>query len=207
MSTVILPVGKPDGAFFGAGAADGDKPEYCAVQVADDVEELTFDEWVVWLAAHDLPERQRKHEFTRYVLRDYVRTATDSPVSNPVPHIENLLRRGLLVEADLLESDQESFLRRYRLIPTGFGMGNQIDDTEMTWVGQLGQRLVALAHRTYQVYAYSYRVGSIWDACVEFAGDHSPEEGITPEDFSDGIADALPHVVCAIPLAFLEPVS
>lgn len=206
MSTVILPIGKPHGAFYGEDQVEGSRPEACAVHVADDVEEVSFEEWAVWLAAHDLPEKQERHEFTRYVLRDHVRTAEDSPVANPVPHIESLLKRGLLAEADLLGADQESFLRRYRILPCGFGMGNSIDDVHMVWIGQLGQRLVALPSRTFEIYSYSYRVGSMWDACVEFADD-TPDDEITPVYFSDGIAEALPIVVSAMPLAYLEPMT
>lgn len=206
MPKVILPVGKPHGAFYGDDATEGSLPEAFAVHVADDVEEVSFEEWMVWLAAHDLPEKQEKHEFTRDVLRDHIRKTKDTPVPDPVPHIENLLQRGLLAEADLLGGDQEGFLRRYRLIPCGFGMGNSIDDVHMVWIGQLGQRMVALPNRTFEVYSYSYRVGSMWDACVEFAAD-TPNDAITTVHFADGIADALPMVVGALPLAFLEPVT
>ncbi|MGH8876291.1 MAG: hypothetical protein ACRD0P_02940 [Stackebrandtia sp.] len=207
MSKVILPVGKPNGAFYGDGATASSKPEVYEVHFGDEVAELSFDEWAVWLSAHDLPDKQEKHEFDRYVLRDHIRSSRSVPVAKPVPHIEKLLERGLLVEADLLGADQKSFCSRYRLIPTGFGMGNTADEIDMTWVGQLGQRMVLLPTRTYQVYAYSYRSGSMWDACVEFADDDLSEAESVPEDYSDGIAEALPTLVGALPLGFLESMA
>jgi hypothetical protein len=166
MPTVIVPVGLNLGPSYRYITPPDPNPEFWEVRLGNDSEELTDEEFQVWGRAFLDPERHARLEINRDTLQLDVLLAGNGPAS-PGPVVDGLIERGLLIEYDP-EGDLEKPFRRITLHPLAEGMGNTSDEPDRRLIGHNGQALVKVNYTVYGMWAYSSKIGSLWDACLDF---------------------------------------
>lgn len=202
MSMTILPVGKPLGACFPAVDPPAEEPDFYEVHVGNEVESLSPMEWFVYSGAYAEPDQHADHLVDRdWLIKNLSAEVSASKIS---AEIDNLLSRGLLVEANLRGNSAMDVLTDYRLIPTGVGISNAPEDPSLRWIGQHGEGLLGIPQLSFLIWAFSYRTASMWDCCSMFAADPDSVDGATAEDMGAQIADSLPSII-AMELGYLEP--
>ncbi|MFD7161025.1 hypothetical protein ACFV9C_41025 [Kribbella sp. NPDC059898] len=150
----------------GHGAGPRSVGEY-VVRVGGTAEVLSEPEFAVWVRAHQ---------------SDY----TDQQ------HVDELLRRGLLVQVD----DVNVFAQQYRLLPLYIGLGNRPDDPQQFAIGLPGlEPLAVVPATTYELWQWGWVAPSLWAHC-EVLGTTQLEAVL------DGVAELLADFV-----AVLDPVS
>lgn len=202
MSLSILPVGKPLGACFPPADPPAEKPDFYEVHVGNDVEQLTELEWQVYYAAYGEPDQHAEHLVDRdWVIKSLSNELSTSKVSATV---DDLIARGLLVEANLRGNSAMDVLTGYRLIPTAVGISNAPEDPNLRWIGQHGEGMLGIPQLSFLIWSFSYRTTSMWDCCAMFAENPEAVDGATTEDIGAQIADSLPSIV-SMELGYLEP--
>ncbi|GLZ80386.1 hypothetical protein Afil01_51930 [Actinorhabdospora filicis] len=199
MGGIIMAVGKYLGPYYDWRREDSE-PAYFEIHAGPKVGEFTEAQVLVWNTAHLEPSLHAAHAFDRAALEDLVRRCT--PVADPAPEVDVLLREGVLVEADFADDAAvERFCRSYRLVPTADAYGNLPERREMCLLSRDGEVLMELSFPARTVWAFSYLDGSIWDGCVTCASDGADGPGY----FAREIASYLPQIV-AWGAGIVEPV-
>lgn len=213
MPHVIVPAGMMMGEYHRPGSTE-EVPEHWHINLGGYAELLTLEELTVWAAASLDPNRQAQLGGTRTVLCQAVVELDEARVPKPTSVVDELLRRGLLVEFDPVDGDIETFARRYRLIPTGTGLGNSHDDPLTYRIGVGGEPRVHVNGDVYALWANTFYYPSIWESAVNFAkemADYAPQaadEGtpqVDPESVARALAANLPLLVSA-ETAVLDPI-
>nr|MDT0658907.1 hypothetical protein [Micromonospora sp. DSM 115978] len=210
MPTVIVPVGLNLGPSYRYTTPPDPNPEFWEVRLGDDSEELTDEEFQVWGRAFLDPERHSRLEINSDTLQLDLLLAGKGP-ADPASVVDRLLSRGLLIEFDPAGDLEEPF-RRITLHPLAEGMGNTPEEPDRRLIGHNGQALVTVNYTVYGMWAFSSKVGSLWDACLDFeAGaeerlqaDEDAEETSAAEVAGE-IGRTLPMLI-ASGCAFLDPV-
>lgn len=213
MPNVIVPTGMMLGEYHRPGGAT-EAPEHWHINLGGYAELLTLEELTVWAAASLDPERQAQLGGTRTVLLQVVAGFDEAEIPNPASAVDDLLRRGLLVEFDPVDGDIEEFARRYRVIPTGAGLGNSHENPLVYRIAVGGEPRVHVNGDVYALWANTFYYPSIWDSAAGFAkemADYAPQaaDGDTPQVDSESVARALaanlPLLVSA-EAAVLDPI-
>ncbi|MGH8794220.1 MAG: hypothetical protein ACRDXX_16435 [Stackebrandtia sp.] len=202
MSLTILPVGKPLGACYAQTDPPAETPEFFEVHLGANVEQLSDLEWAAYRGAYGQPDQHADH----LVDRDWVIKALSNDVSasRVSAAIDELLGRGLLVEANLRGNTALDVVAGYRLVPTGVGIGNSPEDPNLRWIGQQGEEMIGIPQLSFLVWAFSYRMSSMWECCVNFSASPEAVDGASAEDMAMQISDSLPLII-SMELGYLEP--
>ena len=202
MSSTILPVGKPLGARFPSTDPPTEEPEFYEVQVGSDVLELSPLEWFVYAGSYGDPDEHADHLVDRdWLIKNLSDEISASKIS---AEIDTLLSRGLLVEANLRGNSAVNVLTGYRIVPTGIGISNSPEDSDLRWIGQRGEAMLGIPQLSFLVWAFSYRMGSMWECCAAFGQNPEAVDDATADDLGAQIADSLPSII-SLELGFLEP--
>ena len=209
MSRVVVPVGFNMGAQHRYVRPPDPQPECFEVHLGADVVELEEDEASVYAFAFLDVGRHARLEHTRDWLVRALSTAP-RPQQNAERLVTSLLDRGLLVEFDP-DGPLEDVFGRYRLFPTGEGMGTTPERPDHHRVGQLGNPLLTLPNTAYTMWAFSFLHANLWKACEYLAAaDREDLEegeeplGLTPDGIAREVAANLPAIV-ATRSAFIDP--
>lgn len=214
MPDVIVPAGMMMGEYHRPGSTD-EAPEHWHISLGGYAELLTLEELTVWAAASLDPHRQAQLGGTRTMLCQAVADTDEARVPKPASVVDELLRRGLLVEFDPLDGDIAEFARRYRLIPTGVGLGNSHEDPLTYRIAVGGEPRVDVNGDIYALWANTFYHPSIWDSAAHFAKEMAnyapqPTDGDTPQLDAESVARALaanlPLLVSA-ETAVLDPIT
>ncbi|TQL78584.1 hypothetical protein FB566_4174 [Stackebrandtia endophytica] len=202
MSLSILPIGKPLGACFPASDPPAEEPAFYEVHVGSQVETLTPMEWFVYSGAYADVDQHSDH----LVDRDWLINQLSGEVSSShiSAELDNLINRGLLLEANLRGHSHVDVLTGYRIVPTGVGISNSPQDPALRWIGQRGEGMLGIPQLSFLVWSFSYRTNSMWDCCTMFAEEPDSVNGATATDIGAQIADSLPSII-ALELGYLEP--
>lgn len=211
MPVVIVPVGLSMGPSYRYATPPDPVPEYWEVRLGAESEELDADEFRVWGRAFLDPPRHERLEVNRQsVLRDAV--AAGLGPADPVPVLERLVDRGLLLEYDT-DGPYEKVFRRIKLFPLAEGMGNTPEEPDLNHIGHNGVSLVKVSSVVFGLWAVSSLDASLWDSCVGMDGDNSQDIAggmdlvrVTADDAARQIAGTLPMLISA-GCAFLDPAS
>jgi hypothetical protein len=202
MSMTILPVGKPLGACFPVSDPPAEEPDFYEVHVGNEVEQLTPMEWFVYCGSYSDADRHAEHLVDRdWLIKQLGAEVSASKIS---AEIDNLLGRGLLLEANLRGNSAIDVLTGFRIVPTGVGISDSPQDPGLRWIGQHGEGMLGLPQLSFLVWAFSYRTNSMWECCAMFAENPEGVDGATAEDMAAQIADSLPSII-AMELGYLEP--
>lgn len=154
----------------GHGAGLRSRDEYI-VRVGGSEEVLSEPEFAVWVGAHQSDTTGEQH-------------------------VDELLRRGLLVRVD----DVTAFAQRYRLLPLFIGLGNRPDDPQQFAIGLPGlEPLAVVPATTYELWQWGWVAPSLWAQCEVLGtiGERPQFDAVL-----DGVSALLADFV-----AVLDPVS
>jgi hypothetical protein len=148
------------------------------VRVGRTAEQLSEPEFDVWRLAH----RETDED-----------ALLDADVDNVQQHVEELLRRGVLVRVE----DVTGFAQQYRLLPLFVGLGNHPDEPGQFAIGVPGLApLAVVSERAYELWQWGWAAPSLWAHCEVMA-----TIGEQPQ-LLEGVSTLLADYV-----AVLEPVS
>lgn len=154
----------------GHGAGPRSSDEYI-VRVGGAEEVLSESEFAVWVDAHQSDSTDEQH-------------------------VDELLRRGLLVRVD----DVTAFAHQYRLLPLFIGLGNRPDDPKGFAIGLPGlEPLAVVPATTYELWQWGWVAPSLWAHC-EVLGTIGERPQL--DVVLDGVSALLADFV-----AVLDPVS
>src|SRR5262245_9141824 len=153
MPTVIVPVGLSLGPSYRLVTPPDPDPEFWAVRLGTESEELNDDEFQVWGRAFLDPERHERLEVNRQTLRRDLVASGKGP-TDPDPVIDRLLDRGLLVEFDP-DGPLEAVFRRLKLFPLAEGMGNTPEEPYRYHIGHNGVSHVKTTPLVVGLWAFS----------------------------------------------------
>lgn len=212
MANVIIPIGFSLGPQYPMVDPPEKEPEYYDVQLGQGSMELDPDDAKVWSVAFIDASRHSRLEVTRATLERDLK-ANEGGVRNPGPIIDDLLKHGLLLEFDPVDGPLEQLFRRYRLYPTGSGLGNRQDKPGVYQIGIGAEPLMYVTETQYALWSDTMHSQSLWHACDEFANaedeDLQPGEKpleLTTDQIAREMAQVLPMLVAA-GVAFLDPVE
>ncbi|GAB3406524.1 hypothetical protein [Flindersiella endophytica] len=184
MSVTVFPVGHGAGAFVPDEEQD---PAHHVVRVGRSREELTESEFGAWVLAHRAA------------------TAGELAAAGFAQEMDELLRRGLLVEV----GDPMSFARSYRLAPLFLGLGNEPDDLERFHIGVPGLEPLATVDATaFELWQWGAVAPSLWSHCEVLATIRHQNSGdpATAGEQLGLVLSALPSLLEGF-VAVLDPVS
>lgn len=211
MANVIIPVGFSLGPQYPMVDPPENEPAYYGIQLGPGLMELDPDDAKVWSVAFIDASRHSRLEVTRATLERDLRT-NEGGIRNPEPIVDDLLQHGLLLEFDPVQGPLEKLFRRYRLYPTGAGLGNRQDRPGIYQIGIGAEPAIALTETHYAIWSSSFHEESLWQACAEFANAeevHDPGEqalDLSPEQVAAEMAAVIPMLVAA-GAAFLDPIQ
>lgn len=212
MANVIIPVGFSLGPQYPMVDPPESDPEYYGIQLGQGLMELDPDDAKVWSVAFIDASRHSRLEVTRETLERDLK-ANEGGIRKPVPIVDDLLKNGLLLEFDPVDGPLETLFRRYRLYPTGSGLGNRQDKPGVYQIGLGAEPLIAVTETHYAIWSDCMHSSSLWHACAEFANaedeDVQPGERpfeLSPDKVAREMAEVLPMLIAA-GAAFLDPVE
>ncbi|HZX06357.1 hypothetical protein [Kribbella sp.] len=172
---MILPVG------HGAGP----DTEHYVVRVGSAAEQLSEQEFGVWVLAHRTTD-----------LTELLAACAVTGIDNAQQHVDGLLGRGLLAQIE----DLTSFARQYRLLPLFIGLGNRPDDPGQFAIGLPGlEPLAVVPATTYELWRWGWIAPSLWAHC-EVLGTIGERPEL--DEVLNGVTTLLADFV-----AVLDPVS
>lgn len=199
MGKTIIPVGKTLGPY-----QEGGVLKYVDHHLGQRVEHLTVDEAMIWSCAHAEPQVHSERRFGRDDLNNVIAKENKNMFNHDRDKaIAKLFEVGALIEVDFENDSVETFLSKYRLIPTGQGFGNAGDRAPLFGIGKYDQPEVFVKMDGYFMWAGSYLQGSIWAGCKDFAEN---ADGVSMEKVVSELTDVLP-VIVAVDAGYLEPLS
>ncbi|GAA3099502.1 hypothetical protein JOF29_005755 [Kribbella aluminosa] len=173
---MIFPVG------HGAGPRASDQ---YVVRVGGTAEQLSEAEFGVWVCAHQSAD-----------LDEVLAVCADADIEDAGQHLDELLRRGLVVQVD----DVTAFAQQYRLLPLFIGLGNRPDDPQQFAIGLPGlEPLAVVPATTYELWQWGWVAPSLWAHC-EVLGTIGERPQL--DVVLDGVSALLSDFV-----AVLDPVS
>lgn len=211
MPNVIIPVGFSLGPQYPMVDPPEKEPEYYEIHLGQGSMELDADDAKVWSVAFIDASRHSRLEVTRATLERDLK-ANEGGIRNPAPIVDDLLHHGLLLEFDPVDGPLEQLFRRYRLYPTGAGLGNRQDKPGMYQIGLGAEPLISVTETHYTFWGSSFTCGSMWQACEQLVADFAAEAAesgetplsLTPEMVAHEVAAVVPMLV-ASGTAFLDP--
>jgi hypothetical protein len=210
MPRVIVPVGQFLGPRFRYVRPPDPVPLCHEVHLGDEQEELTEAEVAVWGSAAMNVERHAELEVNRDSLVKFL-SAAPKPQPRAAEIVEELTGRGLLLEFDT-DGDLEQVFNRYKLMPTGLGLGSTAEEPHRHRIGFPSQPIIAVPNDVYGLWSFSFLHPHLWDACAYYAagdqeelGEGEEPLGLTPEGVAHDVAIHLPLMIAAN-CAFLDPV-
>lgn len=161
MPRLIFPLGHYIGPFY---PEKGAPPEHHVVRVGRDTPKLSEEAHLVWGLLHGL---SAVTDHMPAWNRDSVRTiATELELPSVEDTIDELLRIGAAVEAELAPKGLVRFATSHRLNGLLHGLGNTADDLDHFGIGlpTMDKPVVRLPIQEYELWQWAPMAPTLWDA-------------------------------------------
>ena len=150
-----------------AGVPAEPRPADHLVRIGRRLEELTEDEFGVWVLAHGLPQTANA-DWTR---KHVVDRAGAARIELPGQRYDDLLGRGLLAAVPAEpDHETETFFHGYRLHPLLVGLGAVNGRPDLHAIGLPGVGTAALLdHHTFDLWRWAAITPALWNHCERLA--------------------------------------